>query len=232
MIKAIAVDDDKIALKVIENFCAGLDYIKIEKTFTDPTEALVYLNKYPADLVFLDIDMPYINGLELSKKIKQETMVIFTTTHTEYAIEGFNLNAVDYIGKPYTHERFEQALKKAKTFFSTKTQEENSDEPKYLFLRADYALNKISIADISYIQGLDDYIKIFVVDKKPLVVRMTMSEILKKLPTNQFTQVHRSYIVATTRIEKVKNKTVIVGANEIPIGPKYEKEVTERFAGK
>ncbi|MGZ3883038.1 MAG: LytR/AlgR family response regulator transcription factor [Bacteroidia bacterium] len=229
MIKAIAIDDDPIALKVIENFCAGQEQVKLEKTFSKPLDALDYLNSFPVDLVFIDIDMPQINGLELSKKIRQDAMIIFCTTHTEYAIEGFNLNAVDYIAKPYSFERFNQAITKAVTFFGLKRQQENSEDPKFIFLRADYTLNKISVADIIYIEALDDYLKLHLEGKKPLVARMTMKDILKKLPVKEFIRVQRSFIVPVARIEKVKSKSVIVSGREISIGSKYQEELLKLF---
>src|SRR5581483_1343186 len=106
MIKAVAIDDEQIAIKVIENFCSNLDSIELDKTFSNPKEGMKYLNKFPADLLFLDIDMPYINGIDLYKQLKQDTMVIFTTARADYAVEGFNLSAVDYLVKPFSFERF------------------------------------------------------------------------------------------------------------------------------
>lgn len=229
MIKAIAVDDDPIALKVIENFCAEVDFIRLEKTFTRPHAALEYLDAYPVDLVFVDIDMPGLNGLELSKKIRQDARVIFCTTHTEYAIEGFNLNAVDYLGKPYTFERFKQALEKARTLIGAKREEEMSGEAKHLYFRADYTLNKISLAEICYIEALDDYLKIYLDGKKPLVVRMTMKEILTKLPPKDFVRVQRSFITPVSRIEKIRSKTVVVCGREISIGAKYHDDLFRLF---
>lgn len=233
MIKAIAVDDDPIALKVIENFCSEMKDMALEKTFGNPLEALDYVNSYPVDLVFLDIDMPHISGLELSKKIRPDTMIIFSTTHTEYAIEGFNLDAVDYITKPYSFERFQKAVAKASVLINAKKEDGSSGNSKFLFVRADFTLHKIDISEIHYIEALDDYLKIFIDGKKTLVVRMTMSEILTKLPEKDFVRVRRSYIVAVSRIKSIKGKTVVLADKEIDIGPKFEKEVFEKFsAGK
>src|SRR5882672_11836381 len=112
MIKAVAIDDEPIAIKVIENFCKSIDYIHLEKSFNNPKEGLKHLNKFPADLLFLDIDMPHINGIDLYKQLKQDTMVIFITSRADYAVEGFNLMAVDYLLKPFTYDRFLQAAKR------------------------------------------------------------------------------------------------------------------------
>ena len=182
MIKAIAVDDEPPALKVIENFCAKVDSVELVKTFNKPTEALAHLKKFPVDLIFLDIQMPSMTGLEFHKAIEQNTMVIFTTAYSEYAVEGFNLQAIDYLLKPYTFERFQQAVEKAKEFYNYQYQKENTQS--YLFIRADYSLVKVNIAEILYIEGLDDYLKIHLPGKKPVVARMTMKAIIEKLPAN------------------------------------------------
>lgn len=228
MIKAIAIDDQLIALKVIENFCSQFDFITLEKTFDDPQKGLKHLNKFPADLVFLDIDMPGLTGLELAKKLRQDTMVIFTTSLVEHAIDGFNLNAIDYLAKPFTFERFQQAINKAKDFYNFQKQSEDKADNRFIYIRADYSLVKIPIADITYIEGLDDYLKINIQGQKTVVARMTMKAILEKLPEKQFARIHRSFIVAMNRIEKVRNKMVTIDGKEFPIGATYETD----FMGK
>lgn len=227
MIKAIAVDDEPPALKVIENFCAKVDSIELVKTFNKPTEALAHLKKFPVDLIFLDIQMPSMTGLEFHKAIEQNTMVIFTTAYSEYAVEGFNLQAIDYLLKPYTLERFQQAVDKAKEFYNYQHQKENTQN--YLFIRADYSLVKVNIADILYIEGLDDYLKIHLPGKKPVVARMTMKAIIEKLPGNEFIRVHRSFIVPLSKIESIRNKTIQLSGQEIPIGTSYEEEFFKLF---
>ncbi len=227
MIKAIAVDDEPPALKVIENFCAKVDSIELVKTFNKPTEALAHLKKFPVDLIFLDIQMPSMTGLEFHKAIEQNTMVIFTTAYSEYAVEGFNLQAIDYLLKPYTLERFQQAVDKAKEFYNYQHQKENTQN--YLFIRADYSLVKVNIADILYIEGLDDYLKIHLPGKKRVVARMTMKAIIEKLPGNEFIRVHRSFIVPLSKIESIRNKTIQLSGQEIPIGTSYEEEFFKLF---
>ncbi len=233
MITAIAIDDEPPALKIIENFCA-LDHspdhnrILLVKTFTRPNEALKYLRKYPVDLLFLDIRMPSLSGLKLYTAIEQVSMVIFTTAYSEYAVEGFNLNAIDYLLKPYTYERFVQAVNKAKEFhaFSHKTEKTTQE---YLFIRVDYSLAKVSIADILFIEGLDDYLQIHLAEQKKIVPRMTMKAIISKLPANEFIRVHRSFIVPLKRIEQVRNKMIYIDGKEIPIGSSYEEDFFKAF---
>ncbi|HKC67088.1 MAG TPA: LytTR family DNA-binding domain-containing protein [Bacteroidia bacterium] len=226
MIKAIAIDDEPLALKVIEAFCEKVDFITLEKTFNKPGEALKYTDNFPVDLLFLDINMPSINGIDFYKQLKQNTMVIFTTAYSEYAVEGFNLNAVDYILKPFTFDRFLSAVNKANDFFNYQTQKENSSQ--FLFVRADYSLVKINIAHITYIEGLDDYLKIHIQNQKTVVTRITMKAILEKLPKH-FIRVHRSFIVPLPLVESVRNKTISIAGIDIPIGASYEENFFTHF---
>lgn len=230
MIKAIAIDDELLALKVIGNFCSKVDFIALEKTFNKPAEALRYINKFPVDLLFLDINMPSLSGLELYKSVKQNTMAIFTTAYSEHAVEGFNLSAVDYLLKPFTFERFEQAVNKAQEYYTFLHQKESSD-PQDLFIRAEYSLVKVPISEILYIEGLGDYLKIFVQGSKPVITRMTMKAITEKLPAREFIRVHRSFIVPFRRIRQVRNKVIFIDSKEIPIGSSYEEEFFKRFSG-
>lgn len=228
MISAIAIDDEIPALCVIENFCSKIPFIRLEKTFNKPNEALKYAGKFPLDLLFLDINMPAVTGIEFYKSVGQSTMVIFTTAYSEYAVEGFNLSAVDYLLKPFTFERFEQAVNKAYEYFNYQHQKA-SDKTKFLFIRADYSLHKIAIDDLLFVEGLDDYLKIHIQNSKPLVARMTIKTMLEKLPQKDFVRVHRSYIVPFKRIDSVRNKMINLAGEEIPIGASYEKNFLERF---
>lgn len=230
MIKAIAIDDELPALKVIENFCSQTDVLVLEKTFNKPNEALKYINKFPVDLLFLDVNMPALKGTELYKALKQKTMVIFTTAYSEYAVEGFNLDAIDYLLKPFTFERFMKAVNKAAEYYNY-TRQDTGKKEQFLFIRADYSLIKINIAEILFIEGLDDYLKIHIENKKPVVARMTMKAMLEKLPAGDFIRVHRSYIISFNRIDNVRNKIISVAGEEIPIGSSYEESFMSRFNG-
>lgn len=228
MITAIAIDDEPPALKIIENFCARQHDISLVKTFSKPNEALKYLRKYPVDLLFLDIEMPSLSGLDFYKEMEQVSMVIFTTAYSEYAVEGFNLNAVDYLLKPFTEERFTLAVNKAKEFHAYSNQKENTHQ-KFIFLRVDYSLIKINIDDIILIEGLDDYLQIFLTDQRKIVPRMTMKGILSKLPKEDFVRVHRSFIVPMKRVDQVRNKTIFLNGRSIPLGQSYESDFLKTF---
>jgi DNA-binding LytR/AlgR family response regulator len=228
MIRSIAIDDEPIALEILEGYCKDLDFLKLDKTFTQVNEATKYLRKYPVDLLFLDIHMPSISGIDFYKGLEQNTMVIFTTAHIQYALEGFNLSAVDYLLKPYSQERFIEAVTKASDFYTfiyNKTHKEN-----HIFVRSEYNLVKISIDDISYIEGFADYLKIHLPDSKSVTCRMTMKSILEKLPVN-FKRVHRSYIVPMKKIEGVRYRTIRLPGINIPIGISYVDDFRKAFKG-
>ncbi|MBX2899909.1 MAG: response regulator transcription factor [Cyclobacteriaceae bacterium] len=226
--KAIALDDEQPGLQVLDTFCKQTGWLTLEKSFTQPSLALKYLSQFPIDVLFLDIQMPSISGLEFSKEIRQNTQVIFTTAYSEFALEGFNLKATDYLLKPFTYERFEQAVVRAKENYVLRNQS-NSPTDSYLFVRADYKLIKISTGDIQFIEGLDDYVKIHIKEQRPIIARMTMKNILDKLSPSEFIRVHRSYIVPFKRIANVRNKLIALDTTEVPIGASYEEEFFKRF---
>jgi len=221
MIRAIALDDEPLALKIIESFCNRVDYIHLEKTFTKTSEAAKYLRKQPIDLIFLDIQMPTQDGLSFYKEIEQSLKVIFTTAYTEYAVEGFNVNASDYLLKPFPFDRFLMAVEKVRDQLEVQKTTLNAENI-YLYIRADYSLHKILIEDILFIEGLDDYLKIHIDNQKPIVARMTMKAILEKLPANHFIRVHRSYIISIAKMEKIRNKIIYIKSDEIPLSATYE----------
>ena len=228
MIKAIAIDDEPLALELISRFCSKHAAIQLEKTFTKPSAALAYLQKFPVDLVFLDIQMPSVTGLALSINLPKNVRIIFTTAFSEHALDAYELNAIDYLLKPFEESRFSKAVDKAVEFFRLKNQNENPSD-NYLFIRADYKLIKIPLAEILYIEGLGDYLKVHYGDNKLVVARMTMKNILAKLTPNEFLRVHRSFIVPFSRIENVRNKTIYIKEQEIPIGTSYENDFFKKF---
>lgn len=218
MIKAIALDDEILALKIIENYSGKIENLSLEKIFNTQSDAQKYLNKFPVDLIFLDIEMPSRNGMDFYKNISQHTKVIFTTAYSEYAVDAFNINAVDYLLKPFSFERFKAAVEKVKT-----TSEK--DEVKYLSIRADYKLHKINFKDILLIEGLDDYIKIHLTDHSIITARSSMKNILEKLPEKYFLRVHRSYIVPVLYIKTMVNRNIHIEDFIIPIGDTYKDQV-------
>lgn len=229
MINAIAIDDEPLALTVIESLCNKSENINLQKTFTQPSEALRYLQKYPIDLIFCDIQMPAMTGINLVKSLKQKTMVIFTTAFSEYAAVSYELNAIDYLLKPINLKRFTQAITKAQEYFDYIHKKDESPD-KYIFIRADFSLVKIPLADILYIEGLADYLKIHIKDRKTIVARMPMKDMMEKLNPADFIRVHRSFILPFSKIEAVRGTTLFIGDKEFPIGRTYADEFFSRYS--
>jgi DNA-binding LytR/AlgR family response regulator len=229
MINAIAIDDEPLALTVIESLCAKSESINLQKTFTQPNEALKHLRKFPVDLIFCDIQMPAMTGINLVKSLQQTTMVIFTTAFSEYAAVSYDLNAIDYLLKPINQKRFTQAITKANEYFDYINKKDRSAD-KSIFIRADFSLVKIPLADILYIEGLADYLKIHIKDRKTIVARMPMKDMMDKLPSADFIRVHRSFILPFNKIEAVRGTTIIIGDREFPIGKTYTGEFFARYS--
>ena len=227
---AIAIDDEPLALEVIRAFCGRVDLVSLERTFTEAGAALKYLQENPVDLIFLDINMPAISGIDFYKKIDQNIMVIFTTAYSEYAVEGFNLDAVDYLVKPFELNRFQKAVEKAKEYQEFTHQKQNSSAT-YLFVKVDYSMMKVALQDIFYIEGLDSYIKIYFDNGKHLLIRSSMKGIMEKLPAHEFIRVHRSFIIPLSRITSVRNKIIYLGKKDIPIGTNYVDDVMKLLKG-
>lgn len=229
MINAIAIDDEPLALKVIQSLCNKSENIQLQQTFTQPNEALKYLRKFPADLIFCDIQMPSMTGINLVKSLQQNTMVIFTTAFSEYAAVSYELNAIDYLLKPINQKRFTQAITKALEYFNYINKKDQSTD-KHIFIRADFSLAKILLADILYIEGLADYLKIYIKDRKTIVARMPMKDMMEKLPSLDFIRVHRSFILPFSKIEAVRGTTIFIGNQEFPIGRTYAEEFFNRYS--
>ena len=219
MITAIAIDDEPLALKLITQHCEKIEFLNLKKVFTNPDEAMAYLADNKIDLIFLDIQMPDINGLQFYKKLSAPApQVIFTTAYKDFAVEGFNVDAVDYLLKPFDFERFNKALLKAKEYIEFLSVKEVSNNA--LFVKVNYEMMKINLKDIEFIEALDDYIKIHI---KPVTVLtlMTLKNVLEKLPSQEFLRIHRSYIVPVSKIQKFSKNKVIIGGKELPIGSSY-----------
>jgi DNA-binding LytR/AlgR family response regulator len=215
----MAIDDEPLALEILKKYIAKIYFLDLKGTFTDPFEAKKILDENPVDILFLDIQMPDINGIEFSKTVnKKNTAVVFTTAYSEYAVDGFNVDAIDYLLKPIEYDRFLKSVYKAKEYVDYLGSQEMQDG--YIFVKSDYQMVKINLKDILYIEGLDDYIKIYLPQKNILTL-MTLKTIAQKLPSKEFLRIHRSYIVPVTRIENISKSKIKIADKEIPIGVSY-----------
>ncbi|MEK7200502.1 MAG: LytTR family DNA-binding domain-containing protein [Bacteroidota bacterium] len=218
MIHCIAIDDEPLALQLISEYCSKISFLKLEKIFTNTDEANAYLQNNTVDLLFLDIQMPDINGMQFYKNLIKKPPVIFTTAYKDFAAEGFNVDAVDYLLKPFEYDRFLKACYKANEyldFLSSQELQLNS-----IFVKVNYEIMKINLKDIELIEALDDYIKIYI-KPNPVLTLMTLKSIQEKLPARDFARVHRSFIVPLGLIEKFSKTKLRISGKEIPIGSSY-----------
>lgn len=232
-IQCIIVDDEPVAREILETHLAKIDKIKIVASCKNAIEAFSAINQYKVDLIFLDINMPEISGLSFAKTINKNSKVIFTTAYREYAVEGFDLQAVDYLLKPISFERLLQALNKYlhenNIVIQTEPIKIEEDKSDYFFVRSDRKMIKISFPEIQYIESLSDYIKIHLSDKT-IVTRETIANIETKLPQQDFIRTHRSYIIAKAAIDSFTNEFVEIGKKQIPISRNYKNEVLEKLS--
>nr|WP_310589924.1 LytTR family DNA-binding domain-containing protein [Fibrella aestuarina] len=226
--QAIALDDERPALEVIEAFCQRLDTVQLDQTFTRLGDARTYLAQQRVDLLFLDINMPAGSGIEFVRSLQPAPLVIFTTAYSDYAVTSYELSAVDYLLKPFTFDRFRQAVDKAWQQHQRLTGP-LAPEAEYVVFRVDYSLIRVALADIVFVEGLDNYLKIHFVGAKPIVVRLTMKAMIEKLPTDRFVRIHRSFIVALARVRSVRNKLIAIGDEDLPLSSTYERDFFALF---
>ena len=228
--KCLAIDDEPLALDIIKDFCCKIDLVQLVASYTNPVEAVRTLNEQDIDLIFLDIQMPNISGLEFIRSIKNPPMIIFTTAFSNYAIDGFNLDAIDYLVKPFYFERFFKAVNKAYEIYrlrenkvpvSADIQHEVRENIKYLMVKVEYTTVMLDLNLIRYIEGLKDYIKIYADNKKPILTKSTLKNIEQRLPSDEFVRAHKSYIVAFSKINYIENNRIVIDEKRIPIGNQF-----------
>lgn len=219
MIKCIAIDDEPLALEVIKKYISKIPELNLLHVFSDAIEAVEYLRNNTVALLFLDIQMPDINGFDLHRNLLIKPMVIFTTAHKEYAVEGFEVEAIDYLLKPFNFIRFQNAVTKA--IIWNKINDNEPAQIQYLYIHSDYKMVKIAFADIIYLEAFDDYVKINTATQTYLTL-LSMKKILDKLPEKQFVRIHRSYIISKKEISYLQYRKVGLTNNmELPIGDTY-----------
>ena len=227
----MAIDDEPLALELLEDNISKVPFLKLEASSHSPLEALKILQSQPVDLIFIDIQMPGLNGLQFIQSVAQPCMFILITAYEKYALEGFNLNVVDYLVKPVPLDRFIKACNKAWELYQLKNSYSHlvKSLPDYFFINVDYSLVKVIYADIMWVEGLKDYIKIYLKSSsKPLIARMSMKAMEEQLPDSRFIRVHKSYIVSKEYITAVRKNSLFIGAIELPIGDMY-REAVEHF---
>jgi len=229
--KCIAVDDEPLALALLQDNISQVPTLELVASCSTAMEALTVLNKQEVDLIFLDIQMPGLTGLQLLQSLAVRPMVILITAYEKYALEGFNLDVIDYLVKPVPFERFLKACNKAIDFYKLKKHvpSENNAWPDYFFVNAEYGLVKIVFSDVRLIEGLKDYLKIHLGDTKPLIIRMSMKSIEEKLPPGKFFRIHKSYIVSLSHITSIRRNSVYLGDLELPLSDLYKDDLMRKI---
>lgn len=233
--KCIAIDDEPLALNVIKDFCSKIDFVDLVATASSAMAAGKLIMEHEPDLLFLDIQMPNITGLEFAKNLKNPPIIIFTTAYSEHALEGFEVDALDYLVKPIPFHRFFKAVSKANEIYQLRhqTPAKNDDDfakslqgNDYLLIKVEYSTVKISLNDILFIEGVKDYVKI-VLKEGSYLTKSTMKHLMEKLPSLHFMRIHKSYIIALDNIEKIENYRLVYGKKRIPVGDQYKEHFNE-----
>lgn len=234
--KIIIIDDEPLAIDILVKYAESIDYIDILKTFTNPIEAIKFIADNDVDLVFLDIEMPMLNGVDLVESLKSKPNIIFTTAFPNYAVEGFNLDAIDYLLKPISYKRFLKAISK----ISQSNNKENSftpsyqissfnNENKYIFVKSDYENIKVNVTEIKYIEGLKDYLRINLSNGKFVLTLSNFNNILEKIDNPNFIRIHNSYIINLDFVKSIQKNRVLIDDKRIPISETYKKDFFEKI---
>ncbi|GGF51760.1 LytR/AlgR family response regulator transcription factor [Echinicola rosea] len=226
----IAVDDEPLALKMLCNFIEQTAFLSLEDKFENAIDALAFTHKHEVDLIFLDIQMPDLSGMELARVLEnnkktRSTRIIFTTAYNQFAVEGYKVDALDYLLKPYSYEEFLKAATKAYQFFETQHQPApiETDKKDYIFLKVEYQLVKVMLRDILYLEGYKDYVKVHLIGKPSPTLSLTSLKNMEDiLPAAHFMRIHRSYIISLDHIDSITRNTVNIGTMTISVSDHYK----------
>jgi two-component system, LytTR family, response regulator len=229
MLRCIAIDDEELALELLEDNIRKVPFLQLVATCGNAFEAMKVLQEQPVDLIFCDIQMPGLTGLQFIQSVPQSSMFILVTAYEKYALEGFNLNVVDYLVKPVPMDRFIKACNKAWELYQLKnknTPAAQAEPADYFFIHVDYSLLKIAFADITWIEGLKDYVKIHLKSsERPVIARMSLKALEEQLPTVAFLRIHKSYIVSKAAVTAIRKNSVFLKTLELPVGDNYKEAV-------
>ena len=226
----LIVDDEELARTLLENYISRLPYLKLVGKCSNPIEALQLLQNQSADLIFLDIQMPEMIGTDFLKSLSQKPMVVFTTAYKEYALEGYELNVVDYLLKPFPFERFLKAVNKASELAKLKNNntitypEKSTTEKNFILVKSEHKIHRISFDDIQYIQSMREYVAYYTPNGRILSLN-SLKKLEVDLPENQFLRIHKSYIISKSKVSTLEGNMVHIGKEKIPIGASYREEV-------
>jgi len=229
-LKTIAIDDEPLALRLVSDYVSKTPFLELVGSFDNPLDAIDFLSKQSADLIFVDIQMPDLTGIEFARSLESAPKIVFTTAYEKYAIEGFKLNAIDYLLKPFSYEEFLKAAGKARkqTELEANVLPSIEANSQFLFLKSEYKIRRINFNDILYIEGLKDYIKVYISgDDKPVMSLNSIKSLEQKLPEDKFMRVHRSFIVNLDKIDTIERSRIIFGKVYIPVSDQYKDKFQE-----
>jgi DNA-binding LytR/AlgR family response regulator len=231
-ITCIAIDDEPIALGIVTSHIKKIPYLELLAEFDNPIDASEYIQEHEVQLIFLDINMPDLSGVEFARTLDKNSKIIFTTAYDKYAVEGFQLHALDYLLKPISYEVFANSVNHAKEYFdlveSKQSETPINTEDNYLFVKADYQIHRIEFDDILYFEGLKDYVKLYIESSsKSIIFHSTMKSLEEKLPLDRFMRVHRSFIVSLHKIKTIERNRILFGNKRIPISKQYKSDFDE-----
>lgn len=225
MIRCIAIDDEPLALKQLESYISKVGFLELEAACNSAVDASKVLASQPADVLFCDINMPDLDGMSFVKSLASQPMVVFTTAYSEYAVEGFKVDAVDYLLKPFGFNEFEKAALKVKRLYDLENKEEVTllDYDDSVYIKTDYKTVRVEVSNIIFIEGMSEYVKIITEDQKdPVIALLSMKKLEGKLPGNRFMRVHKSFIINLSKIAQVsKGHVRMQDGSSIPIGESY-----------
>jgi two-component system, LytTR family, response regulator LytT len=226
MINTIAIDDEPLALQLVAGYIEKTPGLDLMGKFDNPLDALEFMNKESVDLIFIDIQMPDLTGIEFTKALTKGPKVIFTTAYEKYALEGFRLDVVDYLLKPFSYDEFLKASQKAMNLIRLEKKTEPAQieaNSEFLFLKSEYKIRRINFHDILYVEGLKDYVKVYTQnDPKPILSLTSLKQLESKLPESLFMRVHRSFIVNLEKIDTIERSRIVFGKVYIPISDQFK----------
>jgi DNA-binding LytR/AlgR family response regulator len=225
MIRCIAIDDEPLALKQLSGYVEKTPFLELAGAFDSALKAIDILNIEKIDLIYADINMPDVNGMDFVKSLDSPPMIVFVTAYSEYALEGFRVDAIDYLLKPVSYSDFLKSANKVKSWFDKHVDnpEKDRSDKNFLFIKSDYKILRINFDDIKYIEGMSEYIKIHLTDTRPVMTLLSMKAIEEQLPSDRFMRVHRSYIVNLSRISVIERSRIVFdGKIYIPVSEQYK----------
>ena len=228
-IKCAIIDDEPLAAGLLESYAKKTPFLHLIGTYGSAIEAMKELRDHPAQLLFLDIQMPELSGIEFAKILPPDTKIIFTTAFQQYAIEGYKVSALDYLMKPVSYEDFLKAANKALEWFTVSQKQQLYAKDRFMFVKSDYKLVRVNLDDILYIEGLKDYVRIYMEDGQKIMSLMNMKKLEDYLPRPEFLRTHRSFIVHMTKTQSVDLFRLVFGSEYIPISETYKDDVQQYF---